>query len=116
MISMDRQYRTRDGLEVRIYAVDGSQDYPIHGAVNHLSGWEGYEWTTDGRISLRGTDDCDLIEIPREITVKLFLNVDKDGHWAAWHDHDFAKNHREGYSIIAFPVTITIPENWKAEK
>jgi hypothetical protein len=32
MISMDKQYRTRDGREVRIYAVDGGGKYPIHGA------------------------------------------------------------------------------------
>ena len=31
-MSMDKKYRTRDGKEVRIYAVDGCGDYPIHGS------------------------------------------------------------------------------------
>ena len=33
MIDMSKKYRTRDGREVRIYAVDGAKDYPVDVAV-----------------------------------------------------------------------------------
>ena len=33
MISKDKQYKTRDGREVRVYATDGAGEFPIHGAV-----------------------------------------------------------------------------------
>ena len=32
MIDKNKQYRTRDGREVRIYATDGYGHYPVHDA------------------------------------------------------------------------------------
>ena len=31
-IEMGKEYRTRCGYEARIYATDGSGDWPVHGA------------------------------------------------------------------------------------
>lgn len=50
MIDINKQYRTRYGHNVRIYADDGEPEYPIHGA--YLGGdgyWESNEWTPCGQ-------------------------------------------------------------------
>ena len=39
-ITVGKFYKTRDGHKVRIYATDGSPQYPIHGAyLNHDNHW-----------------------------------------------------------------------------
>ncbi|MCA2654526.1 hypothetical protein [Microcystis sp. M061S2] len=54
--------KTRGGYEVRIYATDGSGDYPIHGAV-HLNGlgWQLQKWTHNGQHSYDVRTSLDLI-------------------------------------------------------
>ena len=54
-ISMDKKYRTRDGREVRIYAVDGYRDYPIHGAIMD-DGWCVHYWSEKGKAELSRFD------------------------------------------------------------
>jgi hypothetical protein len=74
MISMDKQYKTRDGREVRIYAVDGGGEYPVQGAIHrpHDGRWITYLWTPDGR-SVHDTDCCDLIEVRPTVTRIVWL-------------------------------------------
>ena len=48
MIDMTKTYRTRDGREVRIYAVDGKGDFCVHGAVNTKDGWVLFQWLKGG--------------------------------------------------------------------
>jgi len=33
VIDINKKYKTRNGQKVRIYATDGAEDYPIHGAI-----------------------------------------------------------------------------------
>lgn len=57
MISLDKNYRTKDGKEVRLYAVDGAGNRPVHGAVLYVynnKGWEAATWASY---------DADLIEV-----------------------------------------------------
>lgn len=62
MIDPNKTYRTRGGHEVRIYAADGSDDYPIHGAIKYDEGWFIERWRKDGFI-INGTEtQMDLIE------------------------------------------------------
>lgn len=42
-------YRTRDGRKARIYATDGSGNYPVHGALLCPDGWMEETWQLDGR-------------------------------------------------------------------
>lgn len=66
MISKDKQYKTRNGNEVRIYATDGVSPYYIHGAIKSKIGWSPCSWTTTGQhVSDKETDD-DLIEVKPE--------------------------------------------------
>jgi len=71
-ISLTKKYKTRDGKAVRIYAIDGASDHPVHGAVclsvstsksiNKL--WYSKTWTLKGSYIEDGVKNtCDLIEI-----------------------------------------------------
>lgn len=63
MIDINKQYTTRDGRKVRIYAVDGGSEFPIHGAIlNDNNDWEIGSWTDKGYCGFR---ECklDLVEI-----------------------------------------------------
>lgn len=67
MIELGKKYRTRDGREVRIYAVDGSGMYPVHGASNRPAGWCLERWTNTGELWANGKEDpYDLIEVQPE--------------------------------------------------
>ena len=80
MISKDKQYRTRDGREVRIYATDGQGVYSVHGAIKEpygewrLSSWN-YQGRHEGNFAQR-----DLIEIRPRIKREVWLNVFNNGN------------------------------------
>ena len=81
MIDIKKQYRTRDGREVRIYATDGGQEYCIHGSVHHIAlGWICHTWLPDGRSNMH--TNCDLIEVrPRHKRV-VWVNVYNENYGA----------------------------------
>ena len=65
-ISKDKEYKTADGQEVRIYATDGNASYPVHGARRCKLGWVVESWTANGICS--GNDrssGIDLVEISK---------------------------------------------------
>lgn len=77
-ISMDKKYRTRVGHEVRIYAVDGYRDYPIHGAIME-DGWCVHNWTENGKGAL---SRYDLIEVKPRIQRTVWMNVYEDAFFS----------------------------------
>jgi hypothetical protein len=78
MIDPKKLYRTRDGREVRIYAVDGSGAVPVHGAIKNTYGWEPYQWIKDGRSYLKDGPE-DLIEVRPRIQREVWVNVYPNG-------------------------------------
>ena len=72
MISKDKQYRTRDGREVRIYATDGATSGMVHGAIKESIGWLAYTWDKDG-----GTyyEHCALVEVKPRHKQTVWLNM-----------------------------------------
>ena len=44
-----KTYKTRDGRDARIYATDGKDVTPIHGAVDSGDGWEVCVWKPTGK-------------------------------------------------------------------
>ncbi|MHB8098055.1 MAG: hypothetical protein ACYDD5_00515 [Sulfuricurvum sp.] len=65
VISKDRQYTTRDGHKVEIYATDKGGDRPVHGTVLEDNGiWKPWSWTAEG-MSFIATHShlYDLIEV-----------------------------------------------------
>ena len=82
MIDINKQYRTRDGREVRIYATDGRDFYPVHGAIHQGDGWQHNCWTKDGKHSLNKTtcyEGSDLIEVRPRHKRTVWLHVWKNG-------------------------------------
>ncbi|NDB67819.1 MAG: hypothetical protein EB015_07405 [Methylocystaceae bacterium] len=73
-ISMDKQYRTRDGREVRIYAVDTGPNQPIHGAHCEYKIWRQHTWDRDGKCYF-GNSPLDLIEVKPRIKREYWVNV-----------------------------------------
>ena len=64
MIDINKNYRTKGGEEVRIYATDGSGWYPVHGAVKTAGGWRYVIWTNEGSLFFKdGSDPADLVEV-----------------------------------------------------
>ncbi len=78
MIDKDKQYRTRDGREVRIYAVDGREGEEVHGAFLSKGGWVSNSWAANGLWCAGGEDACDLIEVKPRIQREVWLNVYPD--------------------------------------
>ena len=77
MISKDKQYRTRDGREVRVYATDGIEGRSVHGAVMCSHGWVGHCWTKDGRNMNSFNQPEDLVEIRPRHKRTIYVNVCK---------------------------------------
>ena len=89
-IELGKTYRTRNGREVRIYAVDGGGSFPIHGAVLFPEGWLEETWTPDGKPGKQVIMEYeyDLIEVHPRIKREVWVNVYPDsfgivaGEWA----------------------------------
>ena len=48
IIEVGKFYKSRDGHKIRIYAIDGYPNYPIHGAILGDDGWGVEQWTQEG--------------------------------------------------------------------
>jgi hypothetical protein len=76
MIDPTKTYKTRDGREVRIYAVDGEGDFPVHGAVKTLTGWDAMSWSLKGATHYNNAMPVhDLIEVRPRIKREVWVNV-----------------------------------------
>ena len=81
MIDINKQYRTRDGREVRIYATDGGGPQPVHGAISGLNFWSTANWSKNGSYTVvYGQEhDNDLIEVRPRHKRTVWLHVWKNG-------------------------------------
>jgi hypothetical protein len=75
-IDINKKYRTRDGRDVRIYAVDAGGRAPIHGAVFDGENWSIRTWKPGGMHCER---QCDLVEVKPTVKVDLWLNIYQRG-------------------------------------
>lgn len=69
-IDINKTYRTRNGLEVRIDEVGGKGlAYPVIGRIKTSVGWLEGSWTLDGRwVADEENHSLDLIEVTEEAT------------------------------------------------
>jgi hypothetical protein len=114
MIDPKKQYRTRDGREVRIYAVDGGGSLPVHGAIKNTYGWEPYQWIKDGRSYLKDGPE-DLIEvrprIQREVWVNVYPDNTSDAVGAtAYYMKQYADQHAFKHRIACVKMVIDCDE------
>jgi hypothetical protein len=69
--------RTDGGLEVRIYATDGDEGFPIHGATKCENGWELDIWTREGRYIASDSDHPrDLVLTPQAQYFVIYKHKD----------------------------------------
>lgn len=79
-ISMDREYRTRNDLEVEIYAIGRGGNHPVHGAVKKPNDeWCPVSWTKEGKFSPNKTalHSYDIFEVKQKMTgwVNIFSDT-----------------------------------------
>jgi hypothetical protein len=78
VIDPKKNYRTRDGREVRIYAVDGGDEFCVHGAILIDGIWCQRSWPISGIIGFKCKSDADLIEVKPRIKREVWVNVYPD--------------------------------------
>ena len=118
MISMDKKYRTRDGREVRIYATDGAECLPVHGATKwvtgkgwelDIAGWRPCSWTKNGKVVDGEEFSCDLIEVKPRIQRTVWVNVYSNG-FAGWGDRETADANSSFTRLACVKVEIDCEE------
>lgn len=110
MIDITKQYRTRDGREVRIYATDGNDPFAIHGAIVTEKGWAQTDWTKEGGYILNVSHQFDLIEVrPRHKRV-VWLNVYEGVSTSAWEEKKWADKYAEPNRIACLRVELDFAE------
>lgn len=81
MISKDKTYKTRGGLDVIIYAVYPDQVWGVHGAIsaNNGSEWISFNWQNDGNIcDPKNPTDKDLVEVKPKVKYEKWFVLNKD--------------------------------------
>jgi hypothetical protein len=56
-------YKTREGVDARVYALDGAGYRKIHGAIWTKEGWDARQWHEGGIYSLDGESLYDLVPL-----------------------------------------------------
>ena len=110
MIDPKKQYRTRQGLPVRIYAVDGDDEMPIHGAVLTAHGWKVNSWQRSGKWLDGGNDGADLIEVKPRIKRKVWVNVYPHRMGVPHGNHAYVAMHRGKDAIACVEIDIDVEE------
>jgi len=100
MISKDKQYKTRDGREVRIYATDGTGPYPVHGAIRESNGWYSCNWSQYGKYSEEPDSPSHLVEVKPRIKIERWVMVNRNGDYSLWLDKP-----SKSVSVDAFGLT-----------
>lgn len=90
MIDPAKKYRTRDGREVRIYAVDGRKDEEVHGAFLRKGEWTPCSWNKRGLWCDGGIDTHDLIEVKPRIQREVWVNVYDHGNGSYYESKEIA--------------------------
>ncbi len=76
-----KPFKTEGGHPARIYATDGSSDYPIHGAIFVEGHWAPNSWTREGKFLNRKAavpNLYDLVNITPRRKGKFWVNVYPD--------------------------------------
>lgn len=111
MIDRDKLYTTRDGRSVRIYAMDGDKDSPIHGAVLDEYGWVPYSWKKNGKFYSSKKNNMDLIELKQRYIQNLWINIYPHTMFSAHSTRasaDIFKKQADRFACV--PITIEFVE------
>jgi hypothetical protein len=100
MIDENKQYKTRDGREVRIYATDCGGIHPVHGAILRSDGWVIHCWRSDGSDAIDSISNADLIEVKPRMKIERWVMVNRNGDYSLWLDKP-----SKAASVDAFGLT-----------
>ena len=78
-IDMNKKYKTRSGLPVRILCTNAGGKYPIAGLIDNKSV---FQWLPNGRCAFSSQSDNDLIEVKEKKV--MWVNVYKNGSTAVY--------------------------------
>ena len=112
MIDIDKEYRTRDGREVRIYAIDGGRSKNIiHGAtLEQDAGWCIAFWNRNGEFDTSGCNsDYELIEVKPRIKETVWINI-YNNYWSISSTEKFAKDKADCGILARLKVDIDVEE------
>lgn len=80
-----KEYKTRDGRNARVYAVDGTVPYVIHGAVKKSDGeWMAAVWRENGHVGSEVSHDpSDIMPPANEFWVMngIVFQTKEDVEW-----------------------------------
>ena len=114
MIELDKKYRLRDGREARVYAVDGANEYSVHGAYRNVDGrWMQESWTDEGCFSSveNHEHDLDLIEVKPRIKRTYWVNIyPKKDVENFWDNEQMAREAASASVIARVKVEIDVEE------
>ena len=98
---------TREGLPVRIYAVDGSGNVSIHGAIKHDYGWVITHWNRNGWWTSNILNNNDLVLKKRKFRYEHWINVYPDYCSGEYYPHRrLADSYASGDRIACVKVII----------
>ena len=112
-IEMGKQYKTRSGRDVRIYAVDGGGGYPVHGSYNIGAGWQPAAWTSNGlfRVGDANGNELDLVAVKPRIQRTYWVNIyPKKDVENFWDNEQMAREAASATVIARVKVEIDVEE------
>ena len=111
MIDISKKYKTRDGRDVRIYAVDGGGDCPVQGAVYAAGEWLIMLWRTNGWRWSDAESNHDLIEVKPRHKREVWLNIFPDT-MTMYSQKEKADNYADSRRIACIKVELDF-EEWE---
>lgn len=110
MIDKNKQYKTRSGLPVRIYATDGGADCPVHGAICLGDTWHLGAWTNKGFCVAINESDLDLIEVKPRIQLTEWFNIYRTGTQGGYRSRELADTYAATERVACLEITIDCEE------
>lgn len=108
MIELGKQYKTRDGCEARVYAVDAGGSHSVHGAIKRNGVWVITAWAKEGQWSMHDSIN-DLIEVKPRIQREVWVNVYHAGQ-GTYGNKKEADRYAAGSRIACVKVVIDCEE------
>ena len=109
MIDINKKYRTRDGREVRIYAIDGHESFPVHGAIKMDGQWRVSTWNSSGNGITSSKGDR-LTEVPPRHKQTVWLNVYGPESYTSHHSRQQADDERDRKCLACIKVELDFEE------
>lgn len=105
-IQLNKEYKTRSGLISRIYAIDGSSERPVHGAIFMDNRWVSRTWSANGLYMRNLTlHDYDLIESENYKLIKKVSEMYPPG-----------TRFYHMYSHLSEPEVLEVKGNYKVDE